>query len=497
MTRFFPIRAQVRPYGASSGASGGVSRAPAGGFRTSEKLIVAQTALAVGVASWAFGGGIWWAPALVAAVVCLCVIPLALSFREDRLSFAAAWPLLPWAGLLAVMAFSLANPSYRPMAPEEGVGFVLAEHWEALPSTVSPARTVEIGGLMAAILLQGVAVFRCLNRRRSVRLLLGLLCLNTLALALFGTVRHLLGAERIFGQEVPGYFFATFIYKNHWSAFALLSLCAAIGLLFHYRSDPPAQRGRSRNNPMFLFVAATALIALTVPLKQSRSGTVLLLVVLLALALRAVFAALASRRLSFGGRVGAAAGLAAAIGGFVWFGYTLAEPAVRGGIRRTEQQVSAYVERDQPDVRVHIARDTWTMAQAAPLWGWGAGSYPLVMPAYLGAEFRSRRTGELTQLAIDAHCDWLQFLAELGWVGFGLLLLTPASATVLYVAKGRGSPVSRWTLFGCGLILVYAIGDFPFQNPAVFLLFSVTAAAALKHGHLERGRSGVKGDRSQ
>jgi O-antigen ligase len=463
-------------------------------LQLSERLLVAQSTLLVVVASWAFGGAIDWAPPLIIGLAGLGVIPLVAAWREGRSAQRPKAPslmLLPWIVLGAVVVGSCFNPSYQPMPPELGSGLALREHVEWLPSSAAPAQTVAAGSLLAALLFQAAVVYRVVQRRRTVQLLLGLICFNTTLLAVAGTMAHLLGAERILGlQPAPEpYFFATFVYKNHWSAFALLSLCSAIGLLFTYRVRSLEEQRQSRGSPLPLFIAMAALIAVTIPLKESRSGTTLLAVVLLALLGRAAGWALTHRRLSVGQRLGTIGGIAALGIGFGWFTYSLAEPAIRGGIARTEQQVDAYRTQQQWEIRFYINRDTWNMAQARPWWGWGLGTYPQVIPAFQGDEFRHPRTGELRNRFIDAHNDWLQFLAELGWIGLGLLILPPLLAWARYVVTRKGDSTSRWTLFGCALILVYAAGDFPFQNPAVFAAFAILFAAATKTGTLARRQS--------
>lgn len=470
-------------------------------MRLSEKLLIAQTALIVGFASWAFGGRVSWASVWIIAIAAGGLIPLLLSFHEERRETQQrsqvpprcqgtvfSWRLVPWLILAALIVISFFNGSYRGGAPESGGGLILREHIEWLPSTVFPARTAESFGTLAAPLFQGLLVFQVAQGRRTLRLLLVPVCANALLLAVVGTFFHLLGSDRIldFHFSPNPFFFATFVYKNHWAAFCLLAICASLGLFFHGFARRQHAARATRNSPLPFFVAAPILLALTIPLAGSRSGTGLLFLIFVAVIAKVGGQLLRRADMSSQRKRIAAALLTAAFAGVVGYGYALAETSIQGGLRTTEQQVQAYLEFDQLEDRFYISRDTWNMAAAKPAYGWGLGSFPLVIPAYQGDEFRDPETGEISRYFVDAHNDWLQFLSEIGWLGLILLLAPPFLIFCRYFARGAANAFSRWLLFGCGLVLTYAIFDFPFQNPAVFLLFSILFAAAMRYGLIEQ-----------
>lgn len=462
---------------------------------------MAQAVVLVGFASWAFGGRVSWAPDWIVVLAAAGAVPLLLSFWEARRAQGQSptpgggcerkcrgWILLPWVILAILLAISLFNPSYRAMAPDSGGGLALREHIQWLPSTVSTGRTAGSFRLLGAILFQAVVVSCVAQRRRALRLLLVLLCANALLLAVAGTAFHLLGEGKIAGLYASPnpFFFATFVYKNHWAAFSLLAVSASLALLFKGLDERQQAARRTRHTPLPFFVAVPILLAPTIPLAGSRSGTALLLVLFAGAVARGVSRMMRRPEMPVWQKRLAAVGCMAAVSVLVAVYYDLAGPSIARDIRKTEEQFQGYRESDRLEDRFYIFRDTWGMAAAKPVYGWGLGSFPLVIPAFQGKEFRDGNTGEINRHFVDAHNDWLQFLAEIGWVGVILLLATPLLAFYLYLVHGAANAFSRWAFFGCSLVLVYAIIDFPFQNPAVFLLFSILFASAARYGLLEQ-----------
>jgi O-antigen ligase len=136
--------------------------------------------------------------------------------------------------------------------------------------------------------------------------------------------------------------------------------------------------------------------------------------------------------------------------------------------------------------RLRLYRDTWRMAMEHPYTGWGLETYATVFGTYdtspysvwYGQRFRPRYT--------EAHSDWLQAIAETGFVGTALLVALGAAP--LWVARRRlfASPVAAYLLAGCGLILLYAWVEFPLANPSVMIgfwtcLYVATRYAVLDH----------------
>ena len=124
------------------------------------------------------------------------------------------------------------------------------------------------------------------------------------------------------------------------------------------------------------------------------------------------------------------------------------------------------------------------MAADKPVFGWGLESYG---PIFLRYSTVSPGIDGLMNTFEDAHSDWLQSLAEIGFSGTALLLLLallPLFETWRRLRPKIGPP-ETWLLAGCVLVALYACIEFPFANPAVVALWWVSWFAALRLIQLE------------
>jgi O-antigen ligase len=112
--------------------------------------------------------------------------------------------------------------------------------------------------------------------------------------------------------------------------------------------------------------------------------------------------------------------------------------------------------------RTDITRSTVEIVRSRPLTGYGLGNFPEVYPAY--ARFDNG------YLVNHAHNDWLEAMAD----GGPLLFVALA---VFVAISGFAGIQSLWGL-GLAILPLHAVVDFPFQRPAVALLYAVIAAAA-------------------
>lgn len=114
--------------------------------------------------------------------------------------------------------------------------------------------------------------------------------------------------------------------------------------------------------------------------------------------------------------------------------------------------------------RLDVWKDTLHLIAAYPLFGCGLGGYQ--------AAFEKFKTTGFEQLQDYAHNDYLQFLAELGVVGFLfagaflLLVVIRAARTSLYAEE----PTSHWLGIACtsslAAILIHSVADFNLYVPA-------------------------------
>ena len=272
-------------------------------------------------------------------------------------------------------------------------------------------------------------------------------------------------------------FFASFVYDNHWAAFALLSLAALIGLLLHSLG-----RGGSGffQGPAFGGGVAAALIAITIPLSGSRAGTLLLLMLASLAAAKGWRRSMHSLGRPGGGAAGAAAialGLAVVVGAGSWW---LAGDTLEARAAKTREQAVSAWSRGGLGSRSALYHDTWRMARDRPLFGWGMASFPVVFRLYNSQESKIDR---LPVIYHDAHSDWLQSLAELGFVGTALL--GAAVARPALSLRGLRRPaLPSFLLAGCLLVGAYAWVEFPFGNVAVVVAWWICFFGAIRYALL-------------
>ncbi len=384
------------------------------------------------------------------------------------------WPLLIFN--LLVLASCL-NPSFSVHLFDGEPLLVRSGGVAWLPGSAEPEASLHALWLFNSVFLPGLNLALCLRQRRALRWLLILAAGNALILSIFGTVQKLTGAGLFFGlREAPSvFFFSTFIYHNHWGAFVILSVAACAGLVFHY-----ANRREARDfwhSPAFAGAVGLLLIAATAPLSESRSGTLLILLLAGVILVHALWHRRKKTRSSAlslawwsGGALAAALVLAAGI-------YQLDEQGFKARAELTRQQVEQIQAAGSLGTRSTLYHDTWQMARDRLWFGWGFDSYARVFMIYN----TQKSTDGLPVFYAQAHSDWLESVAETGLIGTTLIGLLGALPLLTLRRHHFRHPLVRYPLVGCALVLLYAWVEFPFECPAVaiffWLLFFVAVSA--------------------
>jgi len=438
--------------------------------------------------SWDFGGETDFARIVITAWGGLAVVILGaacLHRRRQSLRLPAGvhwlWPLVLFN--LLVIASAL-NPSFASATINGTAVLVQSGVRPGWPSSARPLVSLRALGQFDAIFLACFNLAIVVVQRRLLRGLLFVLTVNALLLAVMGTFQRLAHAPGLYFGAVHSpneTFFASFIYHNHWGAFALLATAAALGLLFHHRRH--RRQADGKHSPALFGLVATLAVAASVPLSTSRSCTVLLLF-LLAGALVA-WLRLSHREAEATGKsrlvpaVISAGVFAIGLGAI----YLLGRPAIEARLHATHEQVAELRQRGDFGARQQLYADTWHMARARLWCGWGLGSYATVFRIYNSQNTPEAWFGQ--PFYAEAHSDWLQSVAEVGLLGtglLGLLGLLPLAAMLR-----RNSPwgdLPRALLAGCALILLYAWVEFPFANPAVMLVFWLCFFTAVRYHKL-------------
>ncbi len=373
------------------------------------------------------------------------------------------WPL--W--LFVLMLFwSVLNPAYD-RSGDTLVGREFNPDW---PLVVDPTRSLPgiwfLGGLLTAVgVLSNPA---CRPRPRWIRAILGILLANAMILVVTGLVFRFSGSELILGRYAPraDYFFATFYYKNHWAAYALLY--TGVAGFFFFRDLPRWFEHARQAGSGGLALVALLFFGLSLPVVDSRSG------ILLFAAWMFLFASTLYRRL----RGTRARAWVMGLAGVVMVALaTLSVADLRANWHRTEQQMERADSVLFDSIRAYHAPEVCLgMLRDRPLLGWGYLSYDPLFPVYATDFFRDKE-GRLTSDMEFAHNDWLQHLAEFGLLGSFLLVAGFVSLPRPRSESADPVPV-RFIRYSLLLLGVFALWDFPFSNPAVLANAVVLAIMA-------------------
>lgn len=448
--------------------------------RPLENAAASHVGLLLIFASWSFGGNIGWAQTTLTIVGGLGGIITVFDFQRRRSEQASLRPfhwLWPLAGFVALVVASMSQSNLRSSVIEGASVFLPRDVPPFLPSSARPALAFRELILFVALFLPCFNLAIVVRSRRLLCRLLWALVINAFALAVFGSLQKLIHAPGLYFGAVRSpntRFFASFVYQNHWGAFALLHLAIGLGLLFRASRDP---RYRSFfQSPAFLGLVGLLFLAASIPLSASRSCTILAAMLL-------GIAGFTTWRQMAEGRLSRRPAVMAVIGATLLVALTvsLAAPVMQLRIADTKEQLARLRATGSIGSRAQLYHDTWEMAHDRLLFGWGLASYPWVFPRYN----RQVSVDRLPVYYEDAHSDWLQSLAETGAVGTvcrALLLALPLGALRL---RGRRSTTSSYLFLGCSLVLLYAAVEFPFGNPAVVLTFWLSWFAAVRLAQLD------------
>jgi O-antigen ligase len=438
-----------------------------GGTTAASQAPLAFLALAVVVAALAAGGG----PPAARRLFAQPVFWLGLAF------------LLPltvqtWnAGRYLFFSPTLARWTYtRPRVP-----------W--LPAAVSRPEGLEmLRWFFPAWVLVSVLHAGFLGAAGS-RLLLWGMAWNAGLLAAFGLVQYLSGTRALYWrQPMDAHFFAAFGYPNHAGAYFLLMFSLAAGLLV----DEVAGGGPRRLRPRHALTGAALLLAFLAA-NLSFSRAVVLLSAGLSIGAALYGAHRAWRTLSPAVRLNVAVALAAA---FALAALALAALAGRSlaeelAPRHLAAGLSAAARRE----RLALIAAALRMWREQPWFGVGGWGYGRWLCLYLPREAWPLLVPGMANL----HNDPVQFLAEFGIVGGGLM----AAVAVLLVRRIVRAPHWRRPLVvlplaGAALTVAHSLIDLPFRCPAVLYawlaILAALPAALRAHTSAPRPRNTSHGD---
>lgn len=451
-----------------------------------EKAVLFHLGLLLLGASWVYGGNIgWMRSALALWADAGALLTLAAFIQPGEAGHEArrkAWWLLPWLFFVALVVVSSFNPSFTPVEFEGNTLLISTgaphPHW---PSTVNPEQTLRELAFEAGVYLAAFNLLLAVRSRQALRWLLVFGAVNTVVLSLFGTIQKLSSQGFYFGTATsPNIrFFATFIYYNHWGAFMILWLATAAGLIFYNAIN---HRARDLwHSPFALAVIGVLVLAASAPVSASRAATAMAAFVLILVITHALGRITTHRRTHkrpvWPPVLALLALSALTLGAVGW----LANHSINE--RYTETRIALEKKKSIAEDRLELYRDTWTLAMKNPAFGWGLHSYGTAFMIIRPRPLEARRQYEASYL--EAHSDWLQSVAETGFVGTSLLLLMAFVPLASVPWRMLAHPLIGYPFLGCGIIALYAWVEFPFANGAVLIAFWTVYFASIRYARLQ------------
>ena len=451
-----------------------------------EKAVLIHTSAMFLGASWIFGGNIeWMRPVLsiwgtLGAVLTLFAFTQP-GFRGQSARRKAGW-LLPLALFSLLVLSSLMNLSFRPIIAGGELSYIKTSvPHPYLPSTISAPLSLDSWWLGAGIYLSAFNLACALHSRAALRAVFILIAVNTLVLSLFGTIQALSSAGFYFGasQSPNPRFFATFIYYNHWGAFMMLGLGTAVGLLFYLMRR---YQGKSlAHSPFGVALLGVLLIATTAPVSASRANTLIsAFILMIALVHSLVLIAKSRRRQGRSPWPALSAILLLAIlstSAAGWLSYQSLSERVA--------ETKSVIDHEQSVFggRAELYRDTWLLAREKPVFGWGLNTYAIGFQQIRPYSYINYSNGNERYYA-TAHNDWLQSVAETGFVGTTLLVLMGLVPLLSLKKRQWTHPLTAYPLLGCLLVVLYAAFEFPFGNAAFLVTFWILLFATVRYAQL-------------
>jgi hypothetical protein len=294
---------------------------------------------------------------------------------------------------------------------------------------------------------------------------------NAFLFVVFGIVQRASGTETIYWFRPVGfpYFFSSLIYKNHAAAYVGLLTSVALGLTL--RSLWRSRQQRTRSHPGIIFLLFTGTLGFGLILTFSFSGVVLFGAAFLAATVftaRHYFSTFKVRHSNGLAIISAVVPLLVA----AMIGLSASQEALR---TKTRQLFEGDGQRSLA-LRQAAVRQGWSMAKDCWLTGWGAGCFQYGFTKYQKRDAALASWQGIPSKWEHLHCDWLEFLIELGLIGIVPIVFI-SGFWITQVCKLRLWQYPAIIPLLCGLValVLQAVFDFPLQNPAV----AATACALL------------------
>ncbi|MGH9396754.1 MAG: O-antigen ligase family protein [Terriglobia bacterium] len=311
--------------------------------------------------------------------------------------------------------------------------------------------------------------------------------------AAYGIVQYLADWQKIFTYKKVFYTDAatgTFINHNHFAGFLELTFPFMLATAFYYfqiwqdgrrrgpaRVDPATASAAGIQSLIYAFLLIVAVVA--VIFSRSRGG---ILSTFFAIIVIGFLSQVKTRRKAW--FLGLASFVLIAVVYGIWIGLNPVLSrfeALRGGTQSLEAEG-----------RLPTWQATLGIIRHHPVTGTGLGTFRYAFPHV--------QTYMLTFHFTHAHNDYLEFLAEMGWLGV-VLLFVPILALLIKMIHSFVTDTRRYrpaVTLGCiggtVALLCHSVTDFNLHIPANALVFAVVLGIGYKTACIERRSERKKAD---
>ncbi len=453
----------------------------------------------------AFGAVHTWAYALLEIHVWLLVGISLIRYVKDqyRASSTAhparfirtplAWPLILFFVLLIIQQVPLPDFVLSLISPASAELYRLfLPGWPERYATISlaPYTTYLAWGQYLAYASVFVLFVNTLRTRRDIQSVCWVVFGTSCVMAIVGILQDVSGTQAIYWWRDASYaddrFFGPYLNRNHFAGYQAIAIVLGLGLLMTQplRVETTIQLLWRRRlfqlfgllTPARLFlICGLSIIAGSMIAAASRGGALSLL-----LSLTCLMALLCWRRMRLRRQAVLTFGLLSMVGIVLWLG--MAPLLLRFEQLASDSSAQLWAG------RWPAFQAAWRISQDFPLFGIGYEAFSVLSARY-------QPIAEVNPRYYHVHNDFLQLLAETGWIGFGLLvggvLLTVWAIVVQW--RTRRDPFVQ-IIVAAGLAALCAIGlhslvDFNLHIPANALLFTTVLAMTFACANLPRYRT--------